>query len=507
MQLSWNDGFRDQIGGQNILGVRQVDQNLELLLVGGITTVSPRARYLTLVPWALSALYQHLLAQGSGTLVWDEGQSNAILTRLEFLIAGATQEGTRDHETGIRTSTLGSDVYREALASLYAGSTTPFPSPRQPGVLNAYRGPLQAFGILDASNVDGPLALTPQGQALVAAMSPPAEVVTFLMADGAIRPDQIALLRAALSLNRLRDAPPECAALLAALDAPGNSEDAARKERFRETRVWAIDQLGAAPTDGDGLINRAYLDLIQGLATSSIAQAWGEVALRKRVHFALELLLASLTETLEADHGSTIDTVVDRISMDLVDQGHAVVLHAVLGKEPVAGHAPWSAFQERIEDDAFLANPPVRKLARLAPSSRLVAALALITSTERQSRTIRAEGIVRDREGAMEKTFARTAQAPGSFFDVTCQVLRYEVAFRHLRHTMRKMSQGQSNSLRFFPRDQALVPTGTPVRGGFSLTRLNSVLRIMADLGHLEDGAGGLQPTEAGLAWAEQVRQ
>ncbi len=89
--------------------------------------------------------------------------------------------------------------------------------------------------------------------------------------------------------------------------------------------------------------------------------------------------------------------------------------------------------------------------------------------------------------------------------DVAVDLLRNEVATRHLRHTMRKMSQRQSNSLRFFPRGDLLVPTGTETGAGFSLTRLSAVLQVMADLGHLEAVQGGFRPTEIGLAWAAEV--
>jgi len=107
---------------------------------------------------------------------------------------------------------------------------------------------------------------------------------------------------------------------------------------------------------------------------------------------------------------------------------------------------------------------------------------------------------------AAENVFRMLADGHGrSTEDLTIDLLRNEVAHRHLQHTMRKMSQRQSNSLRFFPRGDLLVPTRTETGAGFSLTRLSAVLQVMADLGHLKASHGGFRPTKSGLAWAKEV--
>lgn len=506
MQLTWNDSYRDLIGGLDILGVRQLDQGLELQLVGGITTVAPRARYLTLVTWALDALYRRLLDEGDGELKWTEDEQDATLTRLEFLVAAATQAGSRQGEAGNLTGIVGSDVYREILGELAAAGHAAFPPGRRPGVVNAYGSPAQAFGLLAATTEGGPLALTPRGQVLLEQVPESQNARQLLFAAGHLTVAQLDQVRPVFSLNGLGSSPHERAALVSALDEPPGTAASTRTDRFRATRAWAIALLQLEPTDGDGLVDRAYADLVSGRATTEIALLWGEVALRKRVHFALELLLAALANRLEADRGSTVPQVVRDLAVDLEDELPPASVERAIGAGPIDFTASWPSWCDRVPDDAFLVVPPHRNLGRLPPAWQMAVALALLAATERQSRAARTNGVVKERDRqAMEQSFGLLAGHQGSIADLATRVLRDEVASRHLRHTMRKMSQRQSNSLRFFPRGESLVPTGTGTGAGFSLTRMSAVLQVMADIGHLRSEGGVFTPTAAGLAWAEKA--
>ena len=507
MQLTWNDRYRELIGGLDILGVRQLDQNLEARLVGGLTTVAPRARYMSLIPLALATAYRQLLAEGDDRLTWTAERQNEVLTRLEFLVVAATQQGAQEGEQGSTTGMIGSDVYAAQLRELAEQGSTELPEPRGSASLGAYGSPIQGFGLLTPAASGGPLALTSRGSDLVKDMELPTALQRLLLQGGRVDRATISSIRQAVSLNALRAAGAEWQGLLHALDEPASDEAAPRSDRFRATRAWLMARLAEEPSWGDGLMNRAYADLVAGRASADIALSWAEVALRKRVHFALELLLAALTTSLEPG-GSTIDVVVARLSDDATRLTMPEVLLNTVTGEDLRFDLSWRAFQQEQPPDAFLAHPPHRRLARLQPVVwQLVAALALIATCERQSRSARQAGWIPDRAHAMEKVFALTSPSDGDIAEVAAGLLQHQVALRHLRHTLRKMADGQSNSLRFFPRGRRLVPTGTAALGGYSLTRLDAVLRQCADLGQLEPAEGGLRPTPAGLAWAREVQQ
>ena len=87
-------------------------------------------------------------------------------------------------------------------------------------------------------------------------------------------------------------------------------------------------------------------------------------------------------------------------------------------------------------------------------------------------------------------------------------LLQQAVAEPHLSTTLRKMSQGQKCSLRFYPEGELLRPTGVRVRAGYSGDRLGNVLGMWADLGALEREAGSRYAlTERGRELLRELRR
>lgn len=75
----------------------------------------------------------------------------------------------------------------------------------------------------------------------------------------------------------------------------------------------------------------------------------------------------------------------------------------------------------------------------------------------------------------------------------------------HLSVTLRKMSQGQKCSLRFYPEGKLMRPTGTGVVAGYSGDRLGNVLGFWGDLGVLDRQSGGYRLSKRGEQLAEEL--
>ena len=114
MEKFWNSGQKDIIKGLDILGARRYDQSLERLWVSGITTISIRARYLTLLPWVLTEFYQRELDKVIGDIAeFDEDKFKSVLQRLEFIVfvsSKAFPVPSATHDNGSSAMDTGSPV-------------------------------------------------------------------------------------------------------------------------------------------------------------------------------------------------------------------------------------------------------------------------------------------------------------------------------------------------------------------------------------------------------------
>ena len=118
----WNSGEKELIQGLDILGMRQLDQGIERDWVAGITTISFRVRYLSLLTWACAELFSRELERGKGRAIFDEALLKKMLSRLEFGILAASKLGKKWGESGDTYGVIGSDIFASELSDFENGN-------------------------------------------------------------------------------------------------------------------------------------------------------------------------------------------------------------------------------------------------------------------------------------------------------------------------------------------------------------------------------------------------
>jgi hypothetical protein len=497
MESFWNLGEGEKIEGRDILGLRQVDQQLERRWVAGITTISVRARYLSLLPWAIGEFYERRLAASSGRAVFDDKAFSEILARMEFVVLAATQIGKDAGEPGGTTGILGATVHLGALAELRSAGWVELPN-RSVNSYGTYVMPARTFGLLDTGGNGLPVQITARGERLRStrkAMLHGSRLAELVASGGILDLPTLDAERHLFSVNGLAACESERLELEGAFLTPHGDGDAVREvyQRFLATSRWVFSNLDGTPHSAAELIRLAYTSAVAEKAAPSVVEtAWAEYELRRIGHFALELLLSSLTDTLGVLTDASIEDVVrDWASADaLPELVREVMPFDAMPLEKRLG----DVFAQLQDEPLVFERLGINEVCGLPAGPRAIYALALLLSISRRGSELRQSGRIPDRSewDQLERAFSILAEKMDSTASETlAALLRHTVAEPHIATTLRKMSQNQKCSLRFYPEGDLLRPTGITVRAGQSNDRLGNVLRMWADLGALDESANG----------------
>ena len=468
--------------------------------MNGITTISPRGRYFTVLCWALCEFFE---SEKGVSGRFDRARLGCFLSRVEFLVLACT---ALDPGPGDSGGALGRLSYEPELRELSAGKAVEPRESARSAMMAAYFGPCRALGLIRGAEPGDPVgfAMTPRGQQIWKARSSALADANWAGAvrGGSLDAEEARSLAPHFSLKRLADFPDESGALRLALErpwpAPGQAGEDVTKayDRFRQTVAWLRQQAEGAPAkplEADKVLHGAWSQAaLAGRGSGGIADAWAEYEWRRRLHFAVELALSAVSDTVSDLDGPTLGEAVGHWLDGPANVGSpaATRLAAVWPDHRRAAGLTCAEAVQSVPAGLYLDHAPPGDLANLPAGNRAFAAFALASALARQSAPLRAQGTFRYRDGhAGERALACLEAPPGMTFRDGLEAFAGIAVGSHLTNTFRKMAAGQHCSLRFFPEGPRLLGLGRPTGAGRSGSRLWNVINVLRDAG--EPGIAG----------------
>jgi hypothetical protein len=414
--------------------------------------------------------------------------------------------GTHWSETGKTYGATGPDIFSEQIEILEREGRINIPDNKGGGSLGVYIMPCRSFGLLGISNnsSEEPVRIPSRGQEIYAARHKALKesAITKLILEGGILTKEFLISEGKyFSINGLDSIPEELSILKEAFLNPYIEQVEVKNtyDRFRQTILWAFKEIEDQDLSASKMIQNNYMQVVVNKQEnrSAVIMAWVEYELRRRVHFALELLLSSLTDTLLNLTEARVEDILDEW---IEDKDIPDLLADILPDKFIPWKEKVGEVEIKLSFDAFLVNSFSTTLIRkLTPCPRAIYALSILIVSLKQTKKLRREGFIKNRPHYLERVDALIKNHRNSTIQEFLKNLLIQcVIAPHLATTLRKMGQGQKCSLRFYPDGQLLRPTGTGASAGYSGDRLSNVMLMLSDLGFLQSEKNKFSLSESG---------
>lgn len=486
MEIFWSSPLAIEIKGLDILGVRGRDQAIEEKLVNGITTISLRARYYSILTWAVGSFLKAGLEE-NGVGKYSDSAFRVFLRRVEFITLACT--AIDDSDGNQLNGVLGRDLFAEQIRTLRAEGSVEFPQNARTAMFLTYYGPCRAAGLLkDAPGSVIPGQLTLRGRELMNLREAtiPSQIKNLLLGNEPLTTHSLRLAKGSFSLHPLSIPAEERALLLKALRRPRSPKQEDDHNKFVESVEWIIAELKEKPASAEWLLVRNYAARVSNGASNGVADSWAEYEWQRRCHFAFEWLLASFCDRLNRNGDSSLSEIVSSLMGDFSKGDGAQQLSTAA--QEINLQTPASVLTALVPDNYQLSAPlPTRTMAAHRGGVGAISAIQLLVALHRQSLGLRTSKVFRDTDAIANRAMQIIEEAENkSLAELLASLLLQCAIVPHLTTTLRKMGSGQRCSLRFFPDGELFRSTAVQVSAGRSGTRLANVLGILSDLSVLD---------------------
>lgn len=455
MKTFWNSVEKDLIQGLDVLGVRRIDQQIEASQVASLTTISIRARYLSLLPWLVGEFKEYYKENDTLSVLEAQAELMLMFDRLELVVILSTDKS----ETGMIGRTVHNDNgnIKEFESN---GSINKFfvkgSEKRSNSYINStygtYYNPCRGFELLTYSS-GSPSTLTERGLKMYEARAKHlknSNVKNWILRGGLLTKEMIDTESDWFAINKISSMSDELEVLKESFLKPYSSSAQPTYEAFKNTIHWVFSHIDS-PKGGEEIITENY-EFCSNPAEeiSGTRLVWFEYELRRRLHQSLEMMLDAFSETL-----NTRETASE-VSEIISDW---------LSESPIL-EQPLPEITNNNDSEDYLKGLKVLYNCYI-DSRHLIEQIPDRSSIDYLKMTM--------------KLIESMLDAPMT--DLLSKLLRTCVLEPHLKTSLRKLSQTDNCSLRFYPEGNKLISTGVETRSGKSGSRLPNTLRMLSDIG------------------------